>query len=262
MKNDRSLSIGTWITIGSPIVSEIISSRPFDWLLFDLEHGFLTEDLLLTNLQAVKTSNAKLIVRIPNFNPSLISRALDWGASGIMMPHVGSAEQARLCVEALTYPPEGKRSYTSENRVFDYGLNARKDVDRQRPTFFAQIESYEGTIGVGEIAKIEGVDVLFVGPSDLAFDLKTSQNYSHLTLEDAVKMISEAALKNAKQAGIFISRTQDIPYYLDLGFTCFGIKTDIGILNLGYDSIFESLNLLPISIQKTFHAEHPEIPLE
>lgn len=241
-KKTKLLKLGTWITIGSPVVTEMVSDQPFDWLLFDLEHGFLTEGSLLCNMQAVKNNYIKQIVRIPYFNASLISRILDWGAGGIMMPHVSSAEQALDCVEAMRYPPIGNRSYTSEGRSFEYGISVPIGIqDIEYPCLIVQIESYDGVMNVSEIAQVDGVDVLFVGPSDLTFDLTKRETKSSISFKDALQVVIDAAVKYNKQAGIFVARVEDIPYYLNLGFTCLGVKTDIGILNSGYNLMFASM---------------------
>ena len=136
---------GTWITIGSPVITEIVSNYPFDWLLFDMEHGYLTESSLLPNMQAVRNNEIKQIVRVPALDPALIARTLDWGASGIMMPHVSSAEQAKACIDAIRYPPYGTRGYSGQARCFNYGLDTSGDVREADPPFLmAQIENWEG----------------------------------------------------------------------------------------------------------------------
>ena len=78
----RILGKGTWISLGSPIVTEVISMMQFDWLLFDLEHGFMQEHDILPNLMAVKSSGTKVIVRVSEFRSGLIARLLDWGVAG------------------------------------------------------------------------------------------------------------------------------------------------------------------------------------
>lgn len=116
----RILGKGTWISLGSPIVTEVISMMQFDWLLFDLEHGFMQEHDILPNLMAVKSSGTKVIVRVSEFRSGLIARLLDWGVAGIMMPHVSSSEEAARVVGAMRYPPFGKRGFSSSSRSFGY----------------------------------------------------------------------------------------------------------------------------------------------
>ena len=92
--NTRTLGTGTWISVGAPVITEAVAGMGFDWLLLDLEHGSMTEADLLPNLHAAAASGVKVIVRIGEFRPSLVGRVLDFGAAGIMVPHVSDAATA------------------------------------------------------------------------------------------------------------------------------------------------------------------------
>ncbi len=240
-KKINVLGRGTWITIGSPVITEMVSGFPFDWLLFDMEHGYLTESSLLGNLQAVRNDAIKQIVRVPTMDSSLIASVLDRGASGIMMPHVSSPEQAEACVGAMRYPPIGNRGYSGQARCFDYGLNTPKDIGSViPPVLMVQIENYDGIINADAIALVKGVDVLFIGPSDLTLDL-TTRSGTTMDFNSAVKRVADAAKKNRKQAGILVKNIEDIPKYTQLGFSCFAIDSDLGILRKGYQSLINQL---------------------
>ena len=240
-KNTKLLGKGTWITIGSPIITELVSNFKFDWLLFDMEHGYLTESSLLGNIHAVRDSEIIQIIRVPSFDPSLIARVLDRGASGIMMPHVSSSEQAKACVSTMRYPPLGTRGYSGQARCFDFGLSTPKNIGSVvPPVLMAQIENYEGVINSDAIAQVEGVDVLFIGPSDLALDL-TTRSGATMDFHSAIKIVAEAAKKNRKQAGILVKNIEDIPKYTQLGFSCLAIDSDLGILRKGYQLLINQL---------------------
>jgi 2-keto-3-deoxy-L-rhamnonate aldolase RhmA len=230
----KSLGKGNWITIGSPIITELISCFPFDWLLFDMEHGYLTEDSLLANLQAVRGEKIKKIVRVPSLNPALIARVLDRGASGIMMPHVSTPAQAQAFIDAMRYPPLGNRGYSGQARSFCYGLNTPTDIQNiNSPYLLVQIEDYEGVLNAKAIAQTEGIDVLFAGPSDLKLDLSTRKGPTFEYIE-AIKTVADAANKSHKQAGILIKNIEDIPEYTLLGYSCLAVESDLGILRKGY----------------------------
>jgi len=244
MSENKKISVlgrGTWITIGSPVITEMVSGFPFDWLLFDMEHGYLTESSLLGNLQAVRNDAVNKIVRVPSSDASLIARVLDWGASGIMIPHVSSAEQAAACISAMWYPPLGTRGYSGQARCFGYGLNTPKDIGSITPPFLiVQIENYDGVINSDAIAQVEGVDVLFIGPSDLTVDL-TTRSGATIDFNIAIKRVAEAAKKHRKQAGILVKNIEDIPKYTQLGFSCFAIDSDLGILRKGFQTLITQL---------------------
>ena len=114
--------LGTWLSLGSPVICELAGLCGFDWLLIDLEHGAVGEGALFHSLQALRGSDSAIIVRVGAPHPDLIQRALDWGADGIMVPHVDTIAQAQACVRSALFPPRGTRGYSRSVRACDYGL--------------------------------------------------------------------------------------------------------------------------------------------
>lgn len=228
----RRLGTGTWLALGSPIVAELASACGFDWLLFDLEHGCLTEAGLLANLQAAKRDGIKLIVRVPDLNMALIARVLDWGAAGIMLPHVSTPDQAEACVRAMNYPPKGDRGYSSSSRSFRYGLDVRQDV--QSPLFVPQIEDYAGVVNADSIAAVSGVDVLFVGPADLKLNLSAHQQVKPIAYDEALRHVCLAAENHQKQAGILVKNLDAAIAMKQTGFSCLAIGSDLGFIRDGF----------------------------
>jgi 2-dehydro-3-deoxyglucarate aldolase/4-hydroxy-2-oxoheptanedioate aldolase len=234
--------IGTWLSIGSPIIAELASAAGFDWLLFDLEHGAHSDAVLMGNLQAIKGSAAMAIVRVGAPHPDLILRALDWGSAGIMVPHVESAAEAASCLLAMHYPPRGRRGISRSARVYEYGLRPMPaPEDLPPPLLFAQIETLRGIERVGEIAAVEGVDVLFVGPADLAFDLSVRRNGDGPgpQYDDCLSTVTEAARASGKQAGILVRTLDDIPALRARGFTHFAVESDLGIIRSRYQQVLK-----------------------
>ncbi|WP_428666990.1 HpcH/HpaI aldolase family protein [Runella sp.] len=227
------LGTGTWLSIGSPIIAELASECGFDWLLLDMEHGCMTEATVLANLQAAKREGIKLIVRVGSLDTALIARVLDWGASGIMLPHVSTAEQAEACVKAMNYPPKGTRGYSSSSRVFNYGLN----VQQNQLLFIPQIEDCEGVQNAENIAAVDGVNVLFIGPADLKLDLSTRPSHESISYEKAIQQVSAAAKKYQKQAGILVRNPDDLPKLKEYGFTCLAIGSDLGFIREGFITV-------------------------
>lgn len=231
--DSRQLGTGTWLSIGSPVIAELAAACGFDWLLFDLEHGCLTESGLIANLQAAKRDNVKLIVRVGSLDSALIARVLDWGASGIMLPHVSTAEQAEACVKAMNYPPVGTRGFSSSSRVFTYGLHVPQN-SLQRPLFLPQIEDYEGVLNAESIAAVDGVDILFVGPADLKLDFSTRSPSPPISYETALQQVSSAAQNHQKQAGILVRNPDDLPSLKEWGYSCLAIGSDLGMIRDGF----------------------------
>ena len=232
----RILGTGTWISLGSPIVTEVISMMQFDWLLFDLEHGFMQEHDILPNLMAVKSSGTKVIVRVSEFRSGLIARLLDWGVAGIM---ISSSEEAARVVGAMRYPPFGKRGFSSSSRSFGYGENAPRNITEwEPPLFIAQIENYEGVQNANSIAATEGVDMLFVGPRDLRLDLSVRKSADErIPFQEAISLTVKAAISSGKQAGILVSPEEDISDLCVMGFSAFAIGADLAVLRSGYKRI-------------------------
>jgi 2-dehydro-3-deoxyglucarate aldolase/4-hydroxy-2-oxoheptanedioate aldolase len=235
MKESRILRLGTWISAGSSVISEMASGMGFDWLLMDLEHGFMQESDLLGNIQAVG-GRARVIVRVGGLRPDLIARILDWGADGIMMPHVSGAGQARAVVRAMRYPPRGNRGFSSSSRSFAYGASTPKDMRQwEPPLLLAQIEDAEGVAAAAEIAAVDGVDMLFVGPRDLSLALSVTPGA--ISYEDALNGVVSAAAGAGKQAGILISPEADSSVVRGAGFDCLAVGSDMAVLRAGYMKI-------------------------
>ncbi|RBP38093.1 2-dehydro-3-deoxyglucarate aldolase/4-hydroxy-2-oxoheptanedioate aldolase [Roseimicrobium gellanilyticum] len=226
--SQRPLQFGTWLQTGSSIVAELADACGFDWLLIDLEHGCGTDMTVLPQLQVIRRAAA--IVRVPTAQPDLIARALDWGAAGIMVPMVSTAEKAEACVRAMHYPPRGDRGLAGMVRAYRYGL----EKEPATPHFFAQIETIEAVKNARAIAAVEGVDVLFVGPMDLQLNLKAYPEHATLDYVACLREVATASKLAGKACGILLKQTEDISSYHELGFTHPAVETDITFLRDSY----------------------------
>lgn len=233
-----NLQLGTWLQTGSSIIAELADASGFDWLLIDLEHGCGTEANVLPQLQAIR--NAAAIVRVGAPHPELIARALDWGAAGIMVPMVSSAEKAEACVRAMQYPPRGDRGLARMVRAYHFGL----ERETLSPVFFAQIETIEGVKNARAIAAVEGVDVLFVGPMDLKLNLQSYPQDATLDYDACLREVAAAARSAGKVCGLLMRQTDDAAAFQELGFTHLAIETDITVLREGYRQIVQPLHPL------------------
>lgn len=236
--------MGTWLSLGSVVAAEVCARFCFDWVLLDLEHGGANEGLVLPILQAMGPS-ANVIVRVPSNEPKLIGRVLDWGASGIMLPHVGTAGEAERALEAMRFAPHGKRGYSSSARVFGYGVEAGGAAEAgESPLFLAQIESAEGVENVGEIARVRGVDCLFVGPSDLMRALDAGSPEGGKSYQVALERVVDACRGAGIGAGILLRSTEEIEPKFREGFNCLAIASDLSILKKGFAEIQHAITAL------------------
>lgn len=229
------LQLGTWLQTGSPIVAELADLSGFDWLLIDLEHGCGTEAAVLSQIQVIR--HAAAIVRVGAPHPELIARSLDWGAAGIMVPMVSTAEKAAACVRAMRYPPRGDRGLAGMVRAYDYGLHR----EMPQPVFYAQIETIEGVENARAIAAVDGVDVLFIGPMDLKLQLQSYPDRTHLDFAASLREVASAAREAGKACGLLCRQTDDFSELQALGFTHLAIETDITLLRESYRNVIQPL---------------------
>lgn len=227
MSKDPRMRIGTFLSLSSPVVAEVCGKYPFDWIMIDGEHGAgASEDALFRILQAMGPTRARKIVRLGEPDHAQIQHALDWGADGLMIPHVDSPAVARKALDSMLYPPKGRRGYSRSVRAFGYGT-ALPEVP-PKPLLFAQIETLEAVERAGEIAAVDGVDVLFVGPADLGFDLKARG--VRTTVEELLPKIAEAVLPTGKGLGILTRDDADVAKRLAMGYVYQAVDSDLGIL--------------------------------
>jgi 2-dehydro-3-deoxyglucarate aldolase/4-hydroxy-2-oxoheptanedioate aldolase len=232
----RSFHLGTWLSLGSPVIAEVAGLCGFDWLLIDLEHGAVGEAALFPTLQALRGTRSAVIVRVGAPHPDLIQRVLDWGADGIMVPHVDDADIARAVVRATRFPPHGTRGFSRSVRALDYGAGrVSASASETAPLVLAQIESARAVAHAASVAAVDGVDVLFVGPADLNFDLKATA--ASLTYESCLTAVADAAHAAGKQAGLLNRKEKDVPALLAQGYTVQAVDSDLAILRQRYQDL-------------------------
>jgi 4-hydroxy-2-oxoheptanedioate aldolase len=223
---------GIWVCSGSPLVAEIVAGSGIDWLLIDQEHGPSQLESTLLQLQAVAAYPVTPVVRVPTDDAVTIKQVLDLGAQNLLVPMVSSAEQARDVVRAVRYPPRGVRGVGSAlarsarwNRVEDYLTDADRYV-----SLFVQIETATGVEAAAEIAATDGVDGVFVGPSDLAASMGLIGQQTHPEVTAAVRRAFEAVRSAGKPVGVNAFDPAVAQSYLDAGATFVLVGADVAIL--------------------------------
>jgi 2-keto-3-deoxy-L-rhamnonate aldolase RhmA len=236
-----NIRLGTWISTGSPLITELAMECGFSWLLLDLEHGCTTQTDVLPQLQSIARSQTLGIIRVGALHSEQVSQLLDWGANGIMLPHVASAEKAKSLVQSAYHPPRGHRGLAKTVRATRFGLGTHSDTPP--PILIAQIESAEAVENADAIAAVSGIDVLFVGPADLQNDLRhsvPSSSTKQKSYDECLVNVSKAASTHGKAAGILLRDHTEIPRYRSLGFTFIAVDSDFGILRSAYQRILSS----------------------
>lgn len=231
--NPPQLSLGTWLSIGSPVIAELAALSGFDWVLFDLEHGCVSESTLCDQLRALRGTATKGIVRVAAPEPDQIARVLDWGADGVMVPRVENAAMAASVVRFACHAPLGRRGFSRTVRATDYGLKAHPD----KPIIMVQIESVAAAYNAVDIAAVKGLDVLFVGPADLRHEIEHSTNEGRASYEACLNRVLAAARNAGREAGILVRDMADLQVHAELGFTRIAVDSDLSILRKAYQTL-------------------------
>ncbi|MFK7859094.1 MAG: HpcH/HpaI aldolase/citrate lyase family protein [Granulosicoccus sp.] len=195
---------GCWINIFDPIVGELVGRCGYDYAMIDMEHSPADLSQTLAMIRAVQSGGAKALVRVPDKQPQWIGRLMDMGADGVMVPMVNSAEEASVLAAAAVYAPEGTRGMAAPIvRATGYGVNTAHYLENYRGQFtlLLQIESAEAVDAADEIAAVDGVDCVFIGPFDLAGSLGHLAEPDHKVTRAAIRKVSTAT----KAAGKLLS---------------------------------------------------------
>ncbi|MHB0774939.1 4-hydroxy-2-oxoheptanedioate aldolase [Halomonas sp. WWR20] len=224
--------IGLWLGLANGYCAELAANAGFDWLLIDGEHAPNDLRAILEQLQAVAPYAVQPVVRPPVGETALIKQYLDIGVQTLLVPMVDNAEQARAMVRATRYPPEGVRGVGSAlarasrwNSIPGYLDKADAEI-----CLLVQIETQEGLNNIDEIAAVEGVDGVFIGPADLSASLGHRGNPGHEAVQTAIEEGIQRIHQAGKASGI-LSANQTLAWrYLELGCTFVAVGVDTSLL--------------------------------
>ena len=217
--------LGAFLGLGSPVAAELCTTGGFDWLLVDLEHGWGGEADLRPQLQALSGGDAAPLVRVPRSERAVISRALDAGAHGVMVPRIDTADEARAAASYMRYPPGGVRGVASSTRGSLFAAEEQRE-----PLGIIQIESETAVANAREIAELDGVDVLFVGPSDLSAAMGVG--VTDPRVDAAYDAVVEAARGAGKAPGVF-AKGRPVDEFVERGFRFIAVGSDTSFLLAG-----------------------------
>ncbi|MCE6991015.1 HpcH/HpaI aldolase/citrate lyase family protein [Dyadobacter sp. CY323] len=243
LKNGETLH-GCWLNTGSSLTAEITGLAGFDWVLIDLEHGAGSEKDVLYQLQALEHTRTAAIVRVESSESQRIHRVLDMGAEGIMCPKISNPEGAKKVVYGLHYPPYGGRGVAKMVRATGFGVNFDHYYAQSRDSILgiAQIETVEVLDHLDEIAAMDGIDVLFIGPADLSMELGIFGQFDHPVFKDAVNKTVLAANKAGKATGILFFNANDYQTYYDYGIRFLACGSDATFVAEGARTMVSRLN--------------------
>ncbi|WP_207797141.1 HpcH/HpaI aldolase family protein [Arthrobacter glacialis] len=235
---DRPLS-GMWVCSGSPLVAEICAGAGLDWLLIDAEHSPNGLEGILAQLQAVRGYPVTAVVRPPVNDAVIIKQYLDLGAQSLLIPMVHTADEAAAAVSSTRYPPLGVRGVGSAlarsarwNRIPDYLAHASETI-----TVVVQIESAQAVDNVAEILAVDGIDAVFIGPSDLAASMGVLGQQEHPDVVAAVEHCINAAKAAGKPVGVNAFAEATARRYLAAGVDFILVGADVALLARGGEAL-------------------------
>ena len=235
---DRPLA-GMWVCSGNPLIAEICAGAGLDWLLVDAEHSPNGLESVLAQLQAIHGYPVHTLVRPPVNDTVVIKQYLDLGVKNLLIPMVNSAAEAEAAVAATRYPPQGVRGVGSAlaratrwNRVPDYLARASETV-----SVTVQIESEAAVAAVKEILAVDGVDAIFLGPSDLAASMGLLGQQEHPEVRAAVEHCLGAAAAAGKPAGVNAFNPETARAYLAAGAAFVLVGADVALLARGSEAL-------------------------
>ena len=226
----RRVSIGSWITIPHPSIAEIMAKSGFGWLVVDMEHSAITISQAQQLIQVIELSGVVPIVRVGENNPYLIKRVMDAGAHGVIVPMVNTREDAIKAVNAVKYPPVGKRG-VGLTRAQGYGFEFEeyKEWINKESIAIIQIEDIKGVKNLKDILQTDGIDCSMVGPYDLSGSLGYPGDFDRPEFKEALNEYEEISKEMNKPTGFHIVQPdyKMVNYFREKGYTFLAVGVDM-----------------------------------
>ena len=223
--------LGSWIMSASPIIAEAMGYAGYDWLLVDMEHSPIDLAQATAIMQALSGTPSEVVLRVPWNDSVMVKRVMDAGARSIMFPFIQSVEEARAAVAATRYPPQGTRGVAAMHRASrfgtapDYLARANDQV-----AVILQLETPEAVALMPEIAALDGVDAVFIGPGDLSGGMGLLGQIGHADVQAALRGAAQAAQAAGLACGIVGADPASVRSYIEMGFSYVAIASDLGLL--------------------------------
>ena len=218
--------VGTIVSLNSPQVAEILSDTGFDWLFIDAEHG-AHDPLAVESLIQATGDRTPCLVRIPVHEETWIEKMLDVGATGIIAPQVNTVAQAEQVVTYAKYPPQGERG-VGIARAQRYGAEFENYLAQANDSLLTiiQIEHKDAVANVRELAAVEGVDALFIGPYDLSTSMGIPGQVDDPAVQESIVEVLAVCREASKVPGIFGVAPDTVSQYVGMGFTLVAVGVD------------------------------------
>lgn len=230
------VAYGMISAMDSAVAAEMIGMAGYDYVLVDAEHGCGALQSHLHSLQAISSTPATALYRIESNDRTILKRVLDLGVEGVMVPSVSTADEARAAVAACRYPPNGVRGFAAGIvRASNYGLSVERYLleGAAQLLISIMIETAEGVRNAADIAAVEGVDVVQIGPTDLSFDLGLSGRLDDPRYRAAQTAIEQAVTRQGKVLGGAVMPGISVDYLRERGYRMITLGADVACLARG-----------------------------
>ncbi|TVR46122.1 MAG: 2-dehydro-3-deoxyglucarate aldolase [Rhodobacteraceae bacterium] len=223
--------LGSWVMSASPYVAEAMGHAGFDWLLIDMEHTPIDLAQTTAMMQALSGSPSEVVLRVPWNDAVMVKRVMDAGARSLMFPFIQSADEARAAIAATRYPPQGTRGVAAMHRASRFGTMpdylARAN---DRVAVILQLETPEAVALLPQIAALDGVDAVFVGPGDLSASMGLMGQIGHPDVQAALRDAAQAAQDAGIACGIVGADPATVQRYIAMGFTYVAVASDMALM--------------------------------
>ena len=226
-----SLPLGTWLMSASSHAAEALGCLGFDFLVVDTEHVPIDARDLVALLQAIAGTPAQAVVRLAWNDPVLVKRAMDAGAQTLMFPFVQTPEEARRAVAATRYPPQGTRGFAAMHRGSRYGTVADfAQRANDEACVLVQIETPDALQRLPDIASVDGIDAIFVGPGDLAAACGHIGDIAHPDVQRHLQSAAVMCRDAGKPCGIVGADPDMVKRFVDYGYSYVAVGSDMGMM--------------------------------
>lgn len=224
------------VELHTPNIAVLLKACGFDTVIIDCEHGYFDYSMVANVVTAARGEGLAVIVRIPAAERDCITKYMDMGADGLLIPQTDDPETVRRAIDYAKYAPEGRRGVSTTRAHTGYGvadLARYLRVANERTVIMAQIESVAGLERLRDIAAVPGLDALIVGPNDLALDLGHPGELDHPDLQKAISSVATAARESGIRSGIITSRIELLQQCGAQGMSFLSWNSEIGMLMHG-----------------------------
>lgn len=241
---NKEITLGPFCKLNDPAIFEIAGLAGFDYAIIDMEHGPVSYENAQNLIRACELAGISPVVRVPKNEEHYILRALDIGAHGVQVPEINTRKQAEKLAEASRYYPEGKRGVCRFVRAAEYSRMPKADYFKhanENVVVIAHLEGEEGLNNLDEILRVEGIDVLFIGPYDLSQSLGIPGQVNHPLLVEKMTAIVDKARAKGKTVGTFVESAAGARTWSERGVTYLSYSVDVGLILSKFTEVVTSI---------------------